>query len=371
MRSFDNNTQAFLALVRAGLWEKEALLSQYASIIDYAALMRLAEEQSVVGLVTAGLEQVKDVKVPQQWILQFAGSTIQIEQRNKTMNSFIRDLVDKMRRADIYTLLVKGQGVAQCYERPLWRSAGDIDFYLSRSNYEKAKTLLTPLAQSVETEDKERLHFGMIINGWVVELHGTMHTGISRKINMVSDEVHHNIFYNGTIRSWDNNGVQVFLPSPDNDVIIIFNHFINHFYGEGIGLRQICDWCRLLWKYRELINIRLLESRIRKAGLMTEWKAFAAFAVEHLGMQESAMPFYTKASSYGKKAKKICKLIFDTGSFGVKKDNGYRKTTSTVKYNIMTFWVRLMEFARLTTIFPVNAPKFFFSYVFNRAKAVI
>ena len=49
--------------MRAGLWEKEARLSQFGEV-DYEEIMGLAEEQSVDGLVTAGLEHVTDVKVP-------------------------------------------------------------------------------------------------------------------------------------------------------------------------------------------------------------------------------------------------------------------------------------------------------------------
>lgn len=72
------------------------------------------------------------------------GQTLQLEQRNKAMNDFIACLAEKMRRVGIYSLLVKGQGVAQCYERPLWRACGDVDFLLSLSNFEKAKCFLTP-----------------------------------------------------------------------------------------------------------------------------------------------------------------------------------------------------------------------------------
>lgn len=367
--TFTENQRAFFALVKAGLWEKEAKLSEF-SHIDYEALMQLAEEQSVVGLVTAGLEQVKDVKVPQTWTLQFVGNTLQIEQRNMAMNQFVARLVNKLRAADIYTLLVKGQGVAQCYEKPLWRASGDVDLYLSKDNYEKAKSFLKPLAQHIEEEDKNRLHYGMTIEDFVVELHGTMYTGLSRKMNRVSDEVHQDIFYSGNVRSWNDAGTQVFLPNPDNDVIIIFNHFINHFYGEGIGLRQVCDWCRLLWTYRESLNNRLLEQRIRKAGLMTEWKAFAAFAVNYLGMPVEAMQIYVNSSYYKKKADRICKLILETGNFGYNKDEGYRMTSSKMRSNLITFWRRLGEFSRLATIFPVNAPKFFITYVFGRIKAV-
>lgn len=82
----------------------------------------------------------------------FIGRTVQLEQRNQAMNYFIGVTVEKMRESGIYTLLVKGQGVAQCYERPLWRSCGDVDFFLDDENYERAKAFLKPLAASVEDE---------------------------------------------------------------------------------------------------------------------------------------------------------------------------------------------------------------------------
>lgn len=100
------------------------------------------------------------------------------------------------------------------------------------------------------------------------------------------------VFCGGNVRSWECNGIQVFLPSPDNDVILVFTHFLHHFFIEGVGLRQICDWCRLLYTYKNSLNYGLLESRIRKMGLMSEWKAFASLAVDTLGMPVELMPFY-------------------------------------------------------------------------------
>lgn len=366
---FNNLINTFFVLVKAGLWETEAKLSPF-NEINYMEIYRMAEEQSVVGVVAAGIEHVVDVKVPQEVALNFAVTAIQLEQRNKAMNQFIGVLIEKLRSADIYTLLVKGQGMAQCYERPLWRAAGDVDLYLSESNYEKAQPLLISLADKVDNEDKRRLHLGLTIDGWLVELHGTMHTNISRKMNLISDEVHRDIFYNGNVRSWKNGVVQVFLPNPDNDVIIIFNHFINHFYGEGIGLRQICDWCRLLWTYRKEISRPLLEKRIRKMGLMTEWKAFAALAVNYLGMPEESMPFYTRSMCYKKKAEKICRLVLETGNFGHNKDESYRMKYSGLTGHFITAWKRFKEFARIAMIFPCNAPKFYVTYLINRFRAV-
>lgn len=361
----DNNQKAFFELLRAGLWEKEVRLSPYKNI-DFSEVYRIAEEQSVIGLVAAGFEHVSDVKVPQQIALQFAGQTIQLEQRNKAMNAFIAKLISRLRDEDIYTLLVKGQGIAQCYERPLWRACGDVDLYLSNDNYEKAKKLLLPIATNIEKEERKRLHLGMTVDGWVVELHGTMHTKLSRRMNRVADEVHSDLFYNGNVRSWNDNGVPVFLPSANNDVIIIFNHIINHLFLEGVGLRQICDWCRLMWTYKDILNYRLLESRIKRAGLMTEWKAFCNLASRYLGMPDLDSSFMFQNSNYDKKADWIMGYVMESGNFGHNRDVSYRAKNSAIVVNTITLWRRICDFTKFTRVFPWDSPKFFGQYLWNR-----
>ena len=293
--------QAFLALLRAGLWVDTTvhdswLMDYDYSSVDWEGIFKLADEQSVVGLITAGIEWLKEgdsrFTIPQEVLLQMIGEVQMIEQTNRAMNLFIENLVGKMRQKGIYTLLVKGQGVAQCYERPLWRQSGDVDLLLSEDNYHKAKHFLLPLCTNHKNDERYSKHLGMSIDQWYVEIHGTLRTGLSGKIDRVVDDVQRSVFYGGKVRSWNNGNTQIFLPSPDNDVFFVFTHFIKHFYKEGMNLRQICDWCRLLWTYRDSLNYDLLESRIRKAGLMAEWKAFAGLAVEYLGMPKEAMPFY-------------------------------------------------------------------------------
>ena len=373
-----NRLKAFFEIVKTGLFpvhgEGVMVHDFLFKDADWEKVYQLAQEQSVQGLVLQGIEELKakgiELSVPKVLLLQWIGEVQQIEQRNKEMNAFIAVLIEKLRQADIYTLLVKGQGIAQCYEKPLWRAAGDVDLYLSKENYEKAKAFLIPLAQHIDAEDNYKLHQGLTIDGWIVELHGTMHTYISRRINRVNDDVHRDIFFNSNVRSWNDNGVLVFLPSANNDAIIVFNHFINHFYGEGVGLRQICDWCRLLWTYKDSLNYELLEQRIKRAGLMSEWKAFAAFAVDYLGMPEEAMPFYENELSWHRKAEKICKLVIETGNFGHNKDDSYRRNFSGLIGNFITAWRRFNEFARIAMIFPWNAPKFYVTYLINRFRTV-
>lgn len=363
MRTLDNNTRAFLALVRAGLWKKDVRLLPYQDI-KWQEVYRLATEQSVLGLVLAGLEY-SDVKPPKELLLQWIGEVQQIEQRNKAMNGFIADLIDRLRKEDVYCLLVKGQGVAQCYEKPLWRCAGDIDLLLSDENYKKAKSTLIPIASEVANEDKATMHQALVINGFDVELHGKMPFSLSKRVDNGIDEVLDDVFCGGNVRSWECNGIQVFLPSPDNDVILVFTHFLHHFFIEGVGLRQICDWCRLLYTYKDSVNYGLLESRIRKMGLMSEWKTFASLAVDTLGMPVEAMPLYDKR--YKRNAKRVLKRIMKSGNFGHNNDLSYRTKYKGLTYNLVSLWRRFIDFASLIPVFPLDAPRFFVTYVVNKA----
>ncbi len=361
----DNNTQELFELVRAGLFPCNVVsrILIHGISLDWGKIYRLADEQSVIGLVAAGIENLPaSERPPKEVVLQFIGSTFQIEQRNKAMNAFVAKLMEQLRSEDIYAILVKGQGIAQCYEKPLWRSSGDIDLLLSVSSYGRAKEVLLPLATDVETEYTHFKHQGMTVDGWVVELHGTLYSRLSKRVDRMIDEVQKDMFYGGNVRSWDNSGTQVFLPSPDNDVIFVFTHILHHFFFEGIGLRQICDWCRLLWTYRTSLNRELLESRIRKMDLMSEWKAFAAFAVKWLGMPVEAMPLFEDNdihnANLNKKADKICKFVLEVGNFGHKQRRDY-SGMSYLRRKFVSVWGRLSDMLRHFQLFHKDSIVFF------------
>ena len=173
------------------------------------------------------------------------------------------------------------------------------------------------------------------------------------------------------MRVWKNDGADVPLPSPDNDVIIVFTHFLQHFFCGGVGLRQICDWCRLLWTYRDSIDRGLLEQRLREMGIVSEWKVFAAFAVDWLEMPVEAMPLYSSDASWSRKAKRICRVVMEAGNFGYNKDNSYRSRYPLLVEKSITFFRRLVEYMRLFSIFTADAPRFFVTYVGRRTKAAM
>lgn len=375
----NNTNEVFFALLRAGLFsvssEEIAVNASLFCNADWSLVYQLAQEQSVQGIVFRGIEKLRaknlELSVPRVLLLQWIGEVQVIEQRNKDMNAFIADLVAKMRDADIYTILVKGQGLAQCYEKPLLRCSGDVDLLLSYDNYQRAKSYLFPIASFFEKEAKWTLHLGMTIDDWALELHGSLRVGLPVKINRVLDDIQTDTFNGGSVRSWMNGRTQVFMLGKENDIVYVFVHFFNHFYKEGVGLRQICDWCRLLWTYRDEIDLKKIERHIRKMGLMSEWKAFGALAVEYIGMPKEAMPFYSDSSRWKRKAKRIMKFIIMSGNMGHNRDMSHFSKYPYIIRKCVSMGRRIGDLINHARIFPLDSLRFFPSIMFNGVRSAI
>lgn len=370
MKKQDKTVDAFFALLRAGLWEQSVRLLPF-SPIDFDAIFQLAEEQSVEGLIAEGLERVEDIKVSKPQAVPFITKVISFENRNSAMNHFIGRITKQMNSSDIDFVLIKGQGIATCYNRPQWRVAGDVDFLFNESSLSLAKSLLCPLAKNHSHLDPEDQHVNVTIDEWEIELHGNLHTGISRRIDHVLDDLQQRAFADQKFVLWDNNGTPVFLLNPDDNAIFIFTHFLKHFYKGGLGLRQICDWCRLLWVHKDVIDASLLEKRLTQMGLKSEWNSFAAFAVHYLGMDLSSMPLYKSGTRLNHRIKRIASFILDVGNFGHNRDPSYYTKHSYLVRKIISFAWRVKDTLRHMLIFPIDSIRFFPSIVLKGLRSAV
>lgn len=224
----DNSDKAFFELLRAGLWESEVQFMPF-NEVNFSEVYRIAEDQCVLGLVAAGLEHVVDMKVPQKITLHFAVVAMQLEQRNKAMNQFIVAFLKKLIKSGVDSVPIKGQEVAQCYERPLWRASGDIDLLMNDENFERGKLLLDSLSETKTKEYDFNKEYIATIDGWCVELHGSLRSSLSAALNKVADAVQWDICDNHNIRYWDLNGIQIALPEANNDALLILHTLLNIF----------------------------------------------------------------------------------------------------------------------------------------------
>lgn len=349
--------ECFFSLVRAGLWGEGP--QPFLNCVDELdTVLALAREQGVVGLVAKGIEIKIGENLPKRTLLPMIGEMLQIEQRNIFMNTAVAQLFELLNNNGIIAVLVKGQGVAQCYADPLFRSSGDVDLLLNAEDYDKAKKIICPIASSVEEENMSNLHLGMTMKeGYVLELHGSLRARLWPPMDKVIDDVQNEMFSGGesTFRIWKNGDTDVLLPAANADVVFIFSHILQHFFKGGVGLRQVCDWCRLLWTYHAEIDESLLEKRIKEMGLMSEWKSFAALAVVWLGMPKEKMPMYDNTIRWTKRAGKVLDFIIETGSFGQNRDFRYYEKYPYIVSKAISLWRNSKDSIKHLTIFPYDA----------------
>lgn len=368
----NNNLEVFFLLVRAGLLGRtEGAECLQQDGVDWDEVYQLAEEQRVVGLIAEGIEVIqKEGNIdlfklaPHKWSLRLASKTLHLEQNNRNMNLFIAKLISRMQARGICALLLKGQGVAQCYEKPLRRNCGDVDLLLNEENYRKAKEFLKPFASAMEAENPYKKHLGMTIARWTVELHGSMRCGFSKRIDKELDKIQDETFGMKNHTTWMNGEVPVLMLRQENNALYVFVHLLNHFYKGGIGIRQIGDWCRLLWTYRDALDVPMLEARLRNMGLMSEWRAFAAYAVDYLGVPNEVLPFYSNDEKWKRKAKQIQQFILKIGHTEAK-SKMVHGSASFLKRKQMSATQRFGYMVNHLTIFPLDTLRYFPSIFIN------
>ena len=103
-------------------------------------------------------------------------------------------------------------------------------------------------------------------------------------------------------------------------------------------------------------------------GLVSEWKAFGALASRYLGMPDYGSGLMVHDSRFDKKADRIMELVLESGNFGHNKDLSYRIRYSGLTYKMVAAWRRLKDFASLIPVFPLDAPRFYVTYVMGKVK---
>ena len=360
----------FFDLLRSGLWGKTPEMGALeVSGSDWKKVYKLSMEQTVAGLITDGAALCPSGFVPRDMSMRLMSLLVSVERRNAVVNTTLSRVVSLFDEAGISVILVKGQAVAQCYIHPQGRMPGDIDLIVQPEQYESAKTALASISEKFESEDSDKMHFGAFIGDLEVELHGTVHTSLGNKVNDVLDYAQAELFRSGGCRAWECCGVQVRVPSIDFDALFIFAHLLQHFYCGGLGLRQLCDWARVLHTHCGRIDVPLLERRLSDMGLMTEWKAFVAFLVKYLALPPDEAPLYEPR--YEAKADRLWGFMEKVGNFGKKRQRRDRRNDPYLIRKMESFFINSGDFFRHARIFPLDSIKFFWNYFITGTKTVI
>ena len=347
----------FFALLRSGLWNEVPERAPFVGGTDWEALHHLAFRQTVVPLVTDGLNRLPKELLPAEpeRLDPFLGDLMATSNRNRVLDAFIPKLFDAL--AGIPVVLVKGQALAQDYPDPERRQPGDIDLLLLPSSYEAAKEILLPKATTVLDEEKEIWHQGMRFRSVEVEIHGSISTLMSRKLDRKLAALLEEQFDGRPFPAVSIGGAEIPVPDADFNAVYIFVHFLQHYWSGGVGLRQLVDWMTFVSVHKRDIHPVVLEVRLKDLGLLRLWKVFTGFAQEYLGCPVEKLPL--AAAPDPRKNARIWRYIRRCGNFGKNVDRSRGEESYLVR-KVHSLW-RLVVADRLRhfRVFPQESVRFF------------
>lgn len=340
---------AFLELLKVGLWgtavHEEAFRDDD---IDWERVVELARQQTVVGLVGEAMSQLSRGVMPRPLYLQVLREVMEVEEENKRMNALIPILFRTLDQLGVRSWLLKGQGVAQCYGNPLRRVSGDIDvFFPHDGDYEKAREdfLRHLKAEDVHNDNDTTKTLEFDYKGIYIELHGHIVPEVNRRSNK-NFPVFQKACLTEDVEQW--NGAA--LPPVRFNPVFIFMHMVRHYFGGGIGLRQVCDWMRYVYVHHGEMEAEQLKEDLKMTGLYRLWQAFGCMAVDLLGCPEERMFFYD--GKHRKHGRRLLAFILESGNFGYYDKRTKSDSRFYLVRRFVAFWGHLQMKLRNLLMFP-------------------
>lgn len=293
--------KAMLSLLRAGLWEREPDdLSPFPlTVAQWWDVYHTSVRQAVAALVCRGLHYLPTPLLPPDVLMaHWVAKTDRIVRQNRQANTVICRLMQLMRLNGLRPVLLKGQGVAALYERPLLRECGDIDLWFPSAGEAQAAACLMRKAGC----RIERLSDGSCGYSWQgqeIEHHTRLFDLCNPLLKYRLASLTRQYGFAGlalcggpsATGGASESQTTVTVPSPMLNLLLLNAHILKHLMGRGIGLRQFCDMARAYHALRGSYQPDELMAVYRRTGLLKWSGQLHAFLGAELGLQATDIPF--------------------------------------------------------------------------------
>lgn len=316
--------KAFFTLLRAGLWNKsiDSIDCFPLSKADWDTLFRISVQQTVEGIVFDGIQMLSSDLIPSRemhikWLIRAE----KIEQRNRWMNDILAEQVAFFSKEGIQPVLLKGQGLAICYENPGRRVCGDIDWYFRTTDeFYKANKLLAKYGIATEAtagyssfyfwRDCEIDHHQKLF-----DIHNPFLSGYLQNLQQQEKNLSIRIHIQKE---------EIVLPSPLLQMLQVNAHILKHLLSFGIGIRQLCDAARLYKTYHNQVDSTLLKGVYTKLKIIKWIELLHEVLVKYIGISEEDLPFPLERDQ---SADWMMEEIWKSGNFGFH-DERYQQESS-------------------------------------------
>ena len=305
--------QSFFELLRAGLWNRAPEGDCFPLQPEvWKQVYMMACKQTVEGIVYDGMMRLPEhAYPPRELLLHWVVRVDSIEKRNKRMNMAVSELYEIFAQNQIKAFLVKGQGVAACYDEPLHRVCGDVDWYFpDKQDFNRANRLMAK--NGIKVEKQAKFSKAYTWRGFLIEHHCRLldiddpfRIPYLRRLLQQQDEHSSSLLlHEQSIR----------LPSPLLMHLSVNAHILKHLLTSGVGIRQLCDSARISYTYPHAIEAETFKKIYKKLGIYRWMQLLNNLLVNHLKMSFDYLPFSLAPQQ---KADQVMRDILLSGNFGM------------------------------------------------------
>lgn len=322
MAGKNKESDIFFRLLRQALGGGDVTLS--ATDAEWHSLHEIARQQSLLGVVyTAASRQ----KMPLPLLLEWTAEAEDIHGQNELQYREASRLTKLFDEEGRQTAILKGQANARLYPDKYNRQTGDIDIWVEGGK-KSVMALLRKMGMMQDlsiTEDDSHasvayhhVHLPVNEHGVTVEVHFRPSPG------------NYNPLTTRRLQRWLEKEIQnttlteegFYVPSMRFALVMQLAHIQRHFFGQGLGLRQVCDYYMLLLNCneedRQVVKAQLRRLGLRRTAAALMWIIDRLFYAdgEDSSNSGSAMKEWMLCPPDGKNGRWMLEEIMAGGNFG-------------------------------------------------------
>ena len=250
-------TKEFRTIIQAALWGNNAERIAV-SAERMSKVVSLCAMQGVGPLVYPMLLAESNEQLSDALRAQMKAVCVHSMQTQAQIYHIQEQAYRALEKAGIQAVLMKGAGLAALYPTPEQRQWGDVDLFVGKNQYHQAARVMRetfPNALKFDEELDHYKHYNLIADGVSIEIHrvsvSLSHPCDVRRYARMEEQ--------GMTKSNERitvNGLEVRVPEPTFNTLMVFLHSWEHMLTQGANLRQLCDLALLLHHYHDRIDTK-------------------------------------------------------------------------------------------------------------------
>ncbi len=306
-------TQAMLEALRASLWGKvpNVVFFENLSVRDWQEVFQMSIHQTVEAMVATAVQQLPEHLLPPAEIMfKWLVRVDRVQRKNAKMEKATAQQYDLFQQNGLRCVLQKGHGVSTYYDDPSLRTSGDIDwFFPFKEDFADAQHLVSENQGALLSKNKYSCGFKWW--GFEVEHHRRIIQLRNPFIQSFVEDFVNEELKQPIRRTFAN--IPVEIPSDLLNIVQVNAHILKHQVTYGIGLRQLCDACRLYYSFGKQLDHDRLKDVYAKLGMLKWTHLLHRMLVDLLHLPEDYLPFPIRPY---KGAEWMIDHILRTGNFG-------------------------------------------------------